>query len=595
MGKEPVTLGDKPSKRTAERFDFLSELPENSLDILLKEASRQTLKSGEVLFKQNDEADVMCIVMSGALGVFVNQNQTLDKRLNSNKRLVALVGKGEVIGEVAIVAGGVRSADVIALRDTNLLRITREQFDNLLENHPEIAIPLTKTLAMRLRNATESAAVNIRPKVVTFIGGSENVDVLEIAQKVRECIQLTYDQSIYVQATKTEDLNSKNLNDLESTHDLVILCASTHDKDWMVCCARQSDRLCLIVDSLSEISPELSQEFLKIAHDHQMVDLFILHRNKEVCPRLTQDTLSKIKVNRHFHIRTTEQADWHRWSRIVNGQGIGLVLSGGGARAYAHLGVIRALSEANIPIDFVAGSSMGGIIASSMAMGWDMDTIEDRIHKCFVTTNPLSDYTFPLQGLVRGRKVEEMLKNTFGNMQISDLWLPFFCVSTNLTNAMGHIHDQGDLSEALRASISLPGILPPVCKPEGLLVDGGVINNLPVIEISKNCHGPIIAVDISRELSLSPKVWKEQVNQPLWRRMLRPPVISLLLRSGTVSGEWQDKQQNDAAHVNLTPPLGEVDIRDWKIYEDTIALGYNYTVEQLKTNPKLAELKADFT
>ena len=574
----------KQSRRIIDRFDFLSELPEHSLDILCAQASREYLMAGEVLFEQNETADVMCVVMSGALGVFVDQTQS------TRKRLVALVGKGEVIGEVGIVAGGVRTANVIALRDTDLLRITRSQFEDLVANHPEIAVPITKILATRLRNTIESAAVNVRPKVISFIAASKNVDVVEIARKIEGTVEQKFNQSVFIQENEGTILDSKKLNDLEDAHDLVILCSANKDKDWMHACTRQSDRICLIVDSMSDISAELSEGFLRIAHDHQMVDLFILHDNKDVCPRLTQNALDKIKVNRHFHIRTTEQEDWNRWSRVINGRGVGLVLSGGGARAYAHLGVIRALKEANIPIDYVAGSSMGGIIASSIAMGWDVNTMEERIRECFVATNPLSDYTFPLQGLVRGRKVERLLKETFGSMQISDLWLPFFCVSTNLSNASGHIHDKGDLSDALRASISLPGILPPVSTPDGVLVDGGVINNLPVIEISKNCHGPIIAVDISRELSLSPKIWNEQVKQPLWRRMLRPPIVSLLLRSGTVSGEWQDKQQSDAAHVNLIPPLGEVDIRDWKIYEDTIELGYKYTVEQLEANPQLAEL-----
>ncbi len=580
-----MTDNNIESVKTAQRFDFLSELPENSLDILCAKASRRFLKSGEVLFEQNEPADVMCVVMSGTLGVFVNQAHS------KKKRLVALVGKGEVIGEVAIIAGGTRSADVIALRDTDLLRIKRSQFEYLVANHPEIAIPITKILATRLRETTAAPVINIRPKVVSFIAASPKVNAVELANKVAKSVRQNFGQLVHVQGAEADDLDSDKLDQLEDAHDLVILCSSTKDKKWMRGCTRQSDRICLILDSLADIPPELTDEFLKVAHDHQMVDLFILHDNGNVCPRLTQDLLAKVKVNRHFHIRTNEQADWDRWGRIINGRSVGLVLSGGGARAYAHLGVIRALYEANIPIDFVAGTSMGGIIASSIAMGWDIDTMEERIRQCFVATNPLSDYTMPLQGLVRGKKVENLLENNFGSIRISDLWLPFFCVSTNLTNASGHIHDRGELRHALRASISLPGILPPVSTADGVLVDGGVINNLPVIELSRSCHGPIIAVDISRELSLSPSTWKAQIRQPVWQRMLNPPIISLLLRSGTVSGEWQDQQQSDAAHVNLIPPLGSVDIRDWKIYEDTIELGYKYTLEKLETDPCLAELQ----
>ncbi|MEM9331741.1 MAG: patatin-like phospholipase family protein [Pseudomonadota bacterium] len=579
-----MPLNDQESGGFVQKYDFLAELPSAAFKSLCLKGNRLTLKAGDYLFGQDEIADHLYVVMSGSLGVFVDQSG------NESKQLIALIGKGEITGEVAIIAGGVRSADVIALRDSDLLRISRSRFDILVKKHPEITIPISKILATRLREASRSSTVNIRPKVVSFIAATSNVDVYDAAKKVAHCLVQRFNQKVFVQETETDSLTSKKLNDLEDDYDLLILCSYPDQEAWMRRSTRQSDRVCVVTESGVDIPDGLSDLIAQKSHDHQMIDLFVLYPNEQVCPRLTQNVLDQIGVNRHFHIRVTEKKDWERWSRIITGRSVGLVLSGGGARAYAHLGAVRALQEAGIPIDYVSGSSMGGIIAASIAMGWDIDTMEDRIRSCFVETNPLSDYTLPLHGLVRGRKVERLLKENFGSVEISDLWLPFFCVSTNLTNASGYIHSRGELCDALRASISLPGVLPPVVTPEGVLVDGGVINNLPILETTRHCHGPIIAVDVSRDLALSPAAWKSQINQSLWMRMFRPPVISLLLRSGTVSGELQIQRQSNAAHINLNPPLGPIDIRNWKNFDETIRLGYDYTKMQMDQNSRLSDL-----
>src|SRR6201999_2530832 len=131
--------------------------------------------------------------------------------------------------------------------------------------------------------------------------------------------------------------------------------------------------------------------------------------------------------------RTHELGDPRRLARAITGQSVGLVLSGGGARAYAHVGAIRALREANCPIDFIGGASMGAIIGAGVALGWDDAEIDRRIRKAFVETNPLSDYMLPVVSLTHGHKVDARLKEHFGDVMIEDLALPYFAVSTNLT------------------------------------------------------------------------------------------------------------------------------------------------------------------
>lgn len=561
-------------------LNFLGSLSTKEKNAVRARAKTIPLKAGGLLFSQGDAADAFYIVLSGTMGVFVDHDEP-------KKRLIALINKDETLGELSIMDGESRSASVVALRDSELLRVGREQFDDLIEKYPAIAVPMSRILAVRLREATANKSLRLRPKVLTFIAASPGVDIIQIANRVAQTVSQDCGESVFVQEGETKEWSSAKLNELENQYDLIFLCCQMGEADWMRACARQSERICLVTEFDEQSSNEISRGFLEVQHDHQMVDLFILHDDIDVCPLSTQSYLDKIDANRHFHIRKSVEAEWQRWGRVINGRGVGLVLSGGGARAYAHIGVIRALKEAKVPIDFIAGSSMGGIIGACVAMGQSMEEMEQSIRKCFVETNPLSDYTLPLQGLVSGKKVERLLQENFGKLEISDLWLPFFCVSTNLTTASPHLHERGKVWRALRASISLPGILPPIVAEEGVLVDGGVINNLPTIEMSQKCFGPILAVDVSRNLGITPESWTELTDQPLLTLIFKPPVISLLMRTGTVSGEQQYREQTEASYATLNPPLGEIDIRDWKAYDEAVELGYQYMKAQLNSNSDL--------
>ena len=178
------------------------------------------------------------------------------------------------------------------------------------------------------------------------------------------------------------------------------------------------------------------------------------------------------------------------------------MLAGGGARGFAHIGIIKALIEAGVPFDHLGGASMGAIIAAGLAHEWGVEELTERMRETFVTHNPLDDFTLPLIALVRGKKASSMLQRNFGDICIEELPLPFFAVSSDLTTGRIHEHRAGLLWRALRASVALPGILPPVTHHGHLLVDGGVMNSLPVDVMRTRTTGPIIACDVTGELDL---------------------------------------------------------------------------------------------
>jgi len=285
-------------------------------------------------------------------------------------------------------------------------------------------------------------------------------------------------------------------------------------------------------------------------------------------------------------MRRDHAEDLKRIARVLTGQSVGLVLSGGGARAYAHIGAIQVLRENGVPIDFVCGASMGAIIAAGVAMGWDQAEMDARIQDAFVNTSPLDDIAIPLLAMTLGLKVNERLSQHFGETQIADLWLPFFCVSSNLTKGTYQLHRRGRLRDALRASISLPGILPPATDDNDVLVDGAVLKNFPADIMRMTMLGPIVGIDVTRGRSITAadvarpaSVWRWIISGQ-WRK--GPPIVSLLMRAATVSSGRDLIASRDATDVLVLPEVVGVEIRDWTAYEPAVTGGRVAMTEALK-------------
>jgi len=292
----------------------------------------------------------------------------------------------------------------------------------------------------------------------------------------------------------------------------------------------------------------------------------------------------------HHHLRAGHQADVARVARFIAGRAVGLVLAGGGARGFAHIGIIKALKEAGVPFDQLGGTSMGAIIAAGLAREWSLEEMRDRMYAAFVKDNPLSDFTLPLIALVRGKKVSQRLREHFDEVAIEELPLPFFAVSSDLTSGRIHVHRDGKLWRALRASVALPGILPPVTYHGHLLVDGGVMNNLPVDVMREQSGGggPIIACDITGEIDLQAQD-NRYGERPWWwllgqRMRGNPSIVSILMRSGTVGSEAQRRVVREQCDFLIVPPMPDIQLRDWKKFDRAIQEGYDAARASIEKN-----------
>jgi len=563
-------------------FAILEDVGDAALKRLLGEADWFGLPGGTQLSRDGENDRAVFLVVTGSLGVFVAEDE-------GPRRLVATIPAGETVGEMSLLTGEPHSASIVALRDTELLRIGPKAFDMLLTRYPRVMLNLLKLVVRRLRQTTRGGTQQSRPKTFAVVPLQRGLRDSPVARGLAETlVQMGAKAAVLDSAASDE--TTEWFNRFEAEHDVVFYQGDEPDSTWTSFCLRQADRVLLVAraDERLPLHP-FERRFFNRDIGAQP-ELLLLHPGSNARPGLPQHIeLRSDLFGTHHHIRVGNTADIKRLARFVAGNSVNVVLAGGGARGFAHIGVLKALHEAGVPFDYVGGTSMGGIVAAGIAMEWDIAELTVRVRDAFVSNRPLSDLTLPLIALYRGAKVSALLRKHFGDIKIEELAKPYFCVSSDLTTGRDHIHRTGLLWRALRASVALPGILPPVTAEGGhLLVDGGVMNNLPVDVMAQEARGPIIAVDVSGEIDLHADD-ERYGERPLFslikgRMKGSPSIISILMRAGTVGSNLQRKNVRALADLLYEPPLEGIGMRDWRAFERSIEQGYAYTMLQIQKN-----------
>ena len=522
-------------------------------------------------------------LVSGSLAAF-----KLGER--GGHQLLGYIRPGEPVGEMAAIAREPHSASVFAIRDSELLRLPPAAFDLLVHAHPAMMEHMARIMLARAR-ANGKTSARADPKVYALISTSPTIDLKLRARTLQAALRRLGARAVIVAEEDERQMSGEGMNSawfdaLEAKNDAVFLVSPIADSRWFRTCIRQADRIWFFARADARPSlPLLPPEEPSPARQFRLVDVVLLHHGMDRKAASTNEWRTACEASRLFHWRGLEDEDAARLARVIARRSIGLVLSGGGARAYAHIGVLRALREAGLPFDVAGGTSMGAVVAACMAMGWDDDEIEQRIRKAFVESNPLGDYVIPVVGLTRGRRVENRLQDNFGETLIEDLAIPFFAVSTDLVAGDIRVHRGGLLRKALRASISLPGILPPVVdSDQGLLVDGAVLRNFPVDVLKEMHRGPIIGVDVARRDGINIEDFRDPPGFLGWVAahgfQSPPPIASLLMRAATLAIDpWEGRS---GADVLIAPEMADIDMRDWKRFDEVVAAGYEAAVAALQ-------------
>lgn len=574
-------------------------LEEAAQDKLITKLQWIEVRGGEVLFEQEAPGDGLYILITGRMKAILNAN-------TPQEREVGEISQGECVGEMALITGEARTATIYAIRDCMLVRLSNNDFQTLLTQHPEIALSLSRLIINRLTYTMNHSKAPAKAFNIALVPASADVPMQTLLPRLLEAFEVSgrtrHLTSKLLPASFNPDTESFDevafgmhawLTEQEMGHECVVYEADATYSPWTQQCLRQADKIVVITDSRSGAAlSKLEEEvlFSKFQKYPQSRELVILYPEGSEMPDKSHEILARREVTRHYNIRMKDNRHAQRLARMIMNKGIGLVLSGGGAKGFAHLGIFKALEEAGVPIDMVCGTSMGSIIAAAIAHEWGAEKTLNIGRSAFINDKPLNDFTLPAISLLKGHKLQKVNKKYFGDCLIENLWLNFFCVSGNYTKSEMVVLDKGPLWKSVTASVSIPGVLPPVVEGNNLLVDGAVFNNFPVDIMKARYGGKLIGIDLlaDKEYTLNyaqlPGGWPIFLSKflPFMKRYRAPSIASIMIKSTILSSTVHQRNQIPDLEVFLSPPVAKFGFLDMKRYDKVVEVGYEYAKEQLK-------------
>ena len=467
----------------------------------------QTLRSQEVLVRQGETSDAIYFLLQGRLlAILENPDGT-------PARLLGEILPGRSVGQTVVLPGETRGATVIATRPSEVARLAQEDFNRIADEHPillrhlleEIVkmeaigttshppvlgaytvalVPLKGTTTQQMRTLVEQLMRAAKPFEAAFIN--------------REQVKSRFGDPDLTEF-ETGDPNALRLScwleHIEAGHQLQVYEVDDLESQWAKRCVGTANEIVLVASAHGSAAPTRAEQRLLNKHYQADQTLLLLHAPSQAPKSTARWMKPRPHTQNVWHVCVDRPRDFERVIRLLTRTAVGLVLSGSGARGIAGLGVIRALNEAGVSIDAMGGVSMGGIIAAAYAVGIDeSETLRALKHM----TSLAFGLTVPVVSLNSGRSITKTLNALFGDKRIEDLWLPYLCISTNLTRATQHVATHGELRTHLLASNATPGLFPPVTIDGELHVEGSVLNNAPVAEVSQLVRGgPVITVDVT--------------------------------------------------------------------------------------------------
>lgn len=588
---------------------MLSDLDAEAIALLRRHLQWVEVAAGDTLMRQGEPGDAMYLSISGRLRVTVRDDGGVE-------HMVREMGRGEIIGEMSLYTDEPRTATVVAIRDSLLVRLAKSEFSRLLASSAQMSILLTRQMIKRLTSTSLLTAVP-PPVAMALLPVTAGVDGADFARRLaaqlgrmgQVCVVAASDVDAALQQpglarSATTDLAANRriasyLDQLELTHDFVLLLGDADASAWTQRCSRQSDELLLLADASQP--PELHETesaclMQRGGHNGAAQILVLMHDAAVRCPSGTGQWLARRPVTDHVHIRPLLDSDMARLARIQSRTAVGLVLAGGGAKGLAHLGLYQALQERGLVVDFVGGTSIGSIMAVMVASDQPLDSLMPIARAAFAD-KPTGDFNLvPLISLIRGRRMRRILQvaleKVFGHpADIEDAWKNYFCVASNYTEAREQVISQGPLAQSILASTAIPGAFPPVPVAGELLFDGGTFNNFPVSIMRKRRGvGKVIGMDLGTRkpkpvaFDEVPGTWellRDRLRARQQRRYKLPSLMAYLLNVNIMYSTSRQGESRRLTDLYFSPPLERVGMLQWQRFDSIAKQGYVYACEVL--------------
>ncbi|GAB1716679.1 MAG: cyclic nucleotide-binding domain (cNMP-BD) protein [Nitrobacter sp.] len=581
------------------------------LRTIQSEAEYIDLDSGATLLRQGDVSDDVYFVLSGRMHAFSETE-------SGARKILSEIGRGESIGELALFTGEPRSATIVAARDTLLVKVTRAMIERAIVQDPEIEMSMMRLVIRRFRQHERERQVAPVAVNVCILPITPGLDAADFAQSLRDAqavearpvsvvtaddIAGRFGAAAVRQAGRRHDALAGYIDEIEARSRAVYLAADGHDTAWTRFCLRHADEILLLADAhrdpgLSGVERGCLAPEAPISIARQT--LVLLHEADTRIPTGTARWLDARPAARHFHVRPKLSRDMARIARIISGRSIGLVLSGGGARGFAHVGVIKALEENGIPVDTIGGSSIGAVMGLVLALGRSAVEVEAAVRKAFLEHpmgNVTGDYNFiPLVSLIKGARTRSAMMQAVRDatgldaIDIEDSWITFFTMASDFSIGREAVLSRGDLIRNVGASYAIPGALPPVFVGGHMMYDGSTFNNFPVDVMAQRGAGRIIGVDLSvdREqvfdIDCVPgtlALLRDRLRPRAKRRYPLPSVPETMLRSSFITSIAKQKVMGKFTDLLFQPRVPDGRLLDWNRFEEMVAAGYSHARQVL--------------
>lgn len=578
------------------KIDIFNSLnPQQSRDFASL-ATVQYFSGGSIIYTIGEPAHSVYLLIYGRLSI------------SDGDDFSSYINRHEIAGEIEVISGEPRQTNLNAMRDSMVLIIEREQFLAFLANHSQVLLALSQLVIKRTQVMLPQRQPMAKGRTLAIIPVSEDIPSLYLAEALSNHLQgwpnVRLITAMHVDAIfgegfsqtpldySTDDIKLRHwLASLEEHHCYVLYAATNGQDGWTIRCLNQADRTLILAEaSRPPQQPPLSH--ILQAHPWiNPIELVLLRAAGTPSP-YTLDWKTALNARAHYFVHPWASNDISALARQITSKGLGLVLGGGGARGFAHIGLIRALEQLHIPIDIVGGTSMGAFVAALVACGFDSVEMAHIAHETFVARNYLNDYTMPRVSLIRGERFHARLHAIFGKRRIEELRHTFYCISTNLTTGQPVVHDQGELATWVGSSMSVPGVAPPIAWHENLLCDGGVINNLPTDVMQNLERGTIIASNVSLHGDISaPGIGLEEPDQSAllnWHKIIKdklihaPRLAEILMRTATLASDTMIQNASiEKANLHIKMPIDGIGMFEWSRLDELIELGYQHALEVL--------------
>uniref|UniRef100_A0A8C8SNB5 lysophospholipase n=1 Tax=Pelusios castaneus TaxID=367368 RepID=A0A8C8SNB5_9SAUR len=599
------------------------------------------VEAGRALYRQGDKSDCTYIVLNGRLRSVIQKG-------SGKKELVGEYGRGDLIGVVEALTRQPRATTVHAVRDTELAKLPEGTLNNIKRRYPQVVTRLIHLLSQKILGnlqqlcgpfpgstlgvastseltnpASNLSTVAVLPVCDDVPMAAFTLELEHALNAIGPTLLLTSDIiRARLGASALDSIQEYRLSgwlaQQEDIHRIVLYQTDCTLTPWTVRCIRQAD--CILIVGLGDQEPALGklEQMLENTAVRALKQLILLHREDGPSPSRTVEWLNmRSWCSGHLHIKCPRRvfsrrspsklremyakvfekdadrhSDFSRLARVLTGNSIALVLGGGGARGCSHIGLLKAMEEAGIPIDLIGGTSIGSFIGALYAEERSAVRTKQRAREWAKSMNSVFetvlDLTYPITSMFSGSAFNASINKVFQDKQIEDLWLPYFNVTTDITASAMRVHKDGSLWRYVRASMTLSGYLPPLCDPKdgNLLMDGGYINNLPA-DIARNMGAKtVVAIDVGSQdetdlcnygdsLSGWWLLWKRL--NPWAQKVKVPDMAEIQSRLAYVSCVRQLEVVKSSSYCEyIRPPIDRFKTMDFGKFDEIYDVGYQH-------------------